>query len=74
MVRSDSTAPAVRATVHGTAFEQTPAIGLLIGDDQMTEQVKRPEWCFILQGPGKGITMRDGTIVFAAQYQDPHES
>ncbi|MEZ5944666.1 MAG: exo-alpha-sialidase [Planctomycetaceae bacterium] len=39
----------------------------------ITEQVKRPEWCFILQGPGKGITMSDGTIVFAAQYQDPPE-
>ena len=37
----------------------------------ITSQVKRPEWCFVLQGPGKGITMRDGTIVFAAQYQDP---
>jgi sialidase-1 len=37
----------------------------------ITEQIKRPEWCFILQGPGKGITMADGTIVFAAQYQDP---
>jgi arylsulfatase A-like enzyme len=39
----------------------------------ITSQVKKPEWCFILQGPGKGITMRDGTIVFAAQYQDPPE-
>ena len=39
----------------------------------ITRQVKRPEWCFILQGPGKGITMRDGTIVFAAQYQDSPE-
>ena len=37
----------------------------------ITEQVKDPKWCFILQGPGKGITMRDGTLVFAAQYQDP---
>ncbi|NND98223.1 MAG: sulfatase-like hydrolase/transferase [Pirellulaceae bacterium] len=37
----------------------------------ITSQVKKPEWCFLLQGPGKGITMRDGTIVFAAQYQDP---
>ncbi|MEL7335878.1 MAG: exo-alpha-sialidase, partial [Planctomycetota bacterium] len=37
----------------------------------ITSQVKRPEWSFLLQGPGKGITMRDGTIVFAAQYQDP---
>lgn len=37
----------------------------------ITSQVKHSEWCFLLQGPGKGITMRDGTIVFAAQYQDP---
>lgn len=39
----------------------------------ITKQVKKPEWCFILQGPGKGITMQDGTLVFAAQYQDPPE-
>ena len=39
----------------------------------ITEQVKDPNWCFILQGPGKGITMRNGTLVFAAQYQDPPE-
>ena len=37
----------------------------------ITSQVKKPEWCFILAGPGKGITMADGTLVFAAQYQDP---
>ncbi|MGB0761310.1 MAG: sulfatase-like hydrolase/transferase, partial [Rubripirellula sp.] len=37
----------------------------------ITKQVKKNDWCFVLQGPGKGITMRDGTLVFAAQYQDP---
>ncbi|MCA9261420.1 MAG: exo-alpha-sialidase [Planctomycetales bacterium] len=36
----------------------------------VTPQVKRPEWCLLLQGPGKGIAMRDGTLVFAAQFQD----
>ncbi|MAG55340.1 MAG: hypothetical protein CMJ83_03530 [Planctomycetes bacterium] len=36
----------------------------------ITAKVKKPEWCYLLQGPGKGITMRDGTLVFAAQYQD----
>ena len=36
----------------------------------ITEQVKKPEWSYILQGPGKGITMADGTLVFAAQFQD----
>lgn len=33
-----------------------------------TEQLKQPEWYFLLQGPGNGITMEDGTIVFANQY------
>ena len=37
----------------------------------ITKQIKRPEWSFVLQGPGSGITMQDGTLVFAAQYQDP---
>ncbi len=34
----------------------------------VTEQVKQPEWYFLLQGPGRGISMKDGTIVFASQY------
>lgn len=37
----------------------------------ITQQVKKAEWSFLLQGPGKGITMSDGTIIFPAQYQDP---
>ncbi|MFN3166210.1 MAG: exo-alpha-sialidase [Phycisphaeraceae bacterium] len=36
----------------------------------ITAQVKAPGWCLLLQGPGKGITMADGTLVFPAQYQD----
>lgn len=35
----------------------------------ITSQVKDPKWRFVLAGPGKGITMRDGTLVFAAQYR-----
>jgi sialidase-1 len=63
----------------GLKPEETGQLMLVRSDDDgvswsepinITEQVKKPEWCFILQGPGKGITMRDGTIVFAAQYQD----
>lgn len=34
----------------------------------ITEQVKSPEWFFLLQGPGKGISMKDGTLVFPSQY------
>lgn len=36
----------------------------------VTEQVKLPEWYFLLQGPGRGITMQDGTLVFPIQYID----
>ena len=34
----------------------------------ITDQVKNPEWYFLLQGPGRGITMQDGTLVFPIQY------
>ena len=44
----------------------------------ITPDVKRPEWRLILAGPGTGITMRDGTLVFPAQFKDganvPHSS
>ena len=28
------------------------------------------DWCLLFQGPGMGITMRDGTLVFPAQFID----
>lgn len=69
-----------RGSGPGLKPDETGQLMLVRSDDDgvswskpinITEQIKKPEWCFILQGPGKGITMRDGTIVFAAQYQDP---
>lgn len=36
----------------------------------ITEQVKDPSWYFLLQGPGRGITMDDGTLVFPTQFID----
>ncbi|MCE5205309.1 MAG: exo-alpha-sialidase [Porphyromonadaceae bacterium] len=36
----------------------------------ITEQVKDPSWNFLLQGPGRGITMQDGTLVFPIQFID----
>ena len=69
-----------RGSGPGLAPTETGQLMLVRSDDDgrtwsepinITRQTKRPEWCFLLQGPGKGITMQDGTLVFAAQYQDP---
>ncbi len=38
----------------------------------ITSFIKDPAWYLLLQGPGKGITLSDGTIVFPAQFKD-HE-
>lgn len=44
----------------------------------LTAMVKQPAWRLLLQGPGRGITMRDGTLVFPAQFRDakglPHST
>jgi sialidase-1 len=64
----------------GLEPEETGQFMLVKSDDDgvtwsqpinITKQVKKPEWSFLLQGPGKGITLSDGTLVFPAQYQDP---
>ena len=58
---------------------ETPQLMLARSDDDgrtwsepinVTKQVKDPSWCFLLQGPGRGITMSDGTLVFAIQFID----
>lgn len=44
----------------------------------ITAQIKEAEWQLLLQGPGKGITLKDGTLVFPAQFKDkdrmPHST
>lgn len=44
----------------------------------ITNQVKNPEWRLFFPGPGNGIAMADGKIVFPAQYWDaqkmPHST
>lgn len=44
----------------------------------ITPQTKNTEWQLFFNGPGKGITMNDGTLVFPAQFKDknriPHST
>lgn len=44
----------------------------------ITTQVKDSAWQLCFDGPGRGITMEDGTLVFPAQYKDaaklPHST
>ena len=44
----------------------------------LTAELKDPAWRLLLAGPGTGITMRDGTLVFPAQFRDakgvPHST
>ncbi|MDA7921945.1 exo-alpha-sialidase [Verrucomicrobiales bacterium] len=62
----------------GLEPEETGQLILVKSDDDgvtwskpinITKQVKDPTWRFVLQGPGKGISMRDGTLVFPAQFR-----
>jgi sialidase-1 len=39
----------------------------------ITQQIKDPKWHLFFNGPGKGITMKDGTLVFPAQYKDANK-
>ena len=36
----------------------------------ITPQIKNPAWHIFFQGPGNGISMQDGKLVFPAQYWD----
>lgn len=37
----------------------------------LTRQIKQEPWLFTFQGPGRGITMDDGTLVVPFQHQEP---
>ena len=39
----------------------------------ITSQVKEPAWHLFFDGPGNGIAMSDGKLVFAAQYWDQNK-
>ena len=64
----------------GMTAEETGQFMLVHSDDDgitwsqpisITPQVKQPEWRLCFNGPGNGIQLGDGTLVFSAQYRDP---
>lgn len=71
----------------GLTPEETGQVVLVKSEDDgvtwsapinITPQIKDPSWRLLLQGPGKGISLRDGTLVFPAQFRDgagvPHST
>ena len=67
--------------------DETGQFALVSSDDDgltwstpysITSQVKNPAWNLFFNGPGNGIAMKDGKLVFAAQYWNekgiPHSS
>jgi len=67
------------ASQHGLSPEVTGQLVLVNSKDDgltwskpivITSQVKNPDWYLLLPGPGKGITMSDGTLVLPAQFRD----
>lgn len=66
-------------SMPGMAPDQTAQLMLVKSEDDgktwsqpinITSQVKHPSWYFLLQGPGRGITTQDGTLVFPIQFID----
>ncbi len=67
-----------RGSGPGLAPEETGQLMLATSTDDgrsfgplrnLTAMVKDPAWAYLLQGPGRGITMGDGRLVFPAQFQ-----
>ena len=67
-------------SMPGMTADDTAQLMMVRSDDDgetwsepinITGQVKDPSWHFLLQGPGRGITMKDGTLVFPIQFIAP---
>jgi sialidase-1 len=54
-----------RSTDDGLTWEPPRSI---------THQVKQPGWRLCFNGPGAGIQLKDGALVFAAQFRDADET
>ena len=66
----------------GYEFANTPQFMMVYSDDDgltwsepvnITRQIKKYDWRMTFQGPGRGITMKDGTLVIPIQHQEGNE-
>lgn len=72
-------ARSIAGSMPGLSPDTTGQFVLVSSDDDgrtwsaphsITPQVKNPAWHIFFNGPGSGIAMQDGKLVFAAQYWD----
>ena len=63
----------------GFEIDETPQFMMVYSDDDgitwsapvnITRQIKKYDWRMTFQGPGRGITMKDGTLVIPIQHQE----
>ncbi|MEO6682614.1 MAG: sialidase family protein [Ginsengibacter sp.] len=80
----------IAGSLPGLSPDTTGQFVLVSSDDDgltwskpysITSQIKNPKWHLYFNGPGNGIVMQDGTLVFPSQYWDesrkpgvPHSS
>lgn len=69
----------IAGSLPGLSPDTTGQFVLVSSDDDgltwsapytITPQIKNPQWHLFFNGPGSGIAMKDGKLVFAAQYWD----
>jgi sialidase-1 len=72
----------IAGSLPGISPDTTGQFVLVSSDDDgltwsapytITPQIKNPKWHLFFNGPGSGIAMKDGKLVFAAQYWDESE-
>ena len=77
--RSDNDKRVLAWSSTGYDVEQTSQFIMTYSDDDgltwsepvnLTRQLKKQNWNSIFQGPGRGITMKDGTLVVPIQHQE----
>jgi len=72
----------IAGSLRGLSPDSTGQFVLTYSDDDgvtwvspysITPFIKNPAWHVYFNGPGSGIVMKDGTLVFAAQYWDENK-